>query len=318
MAKTRVLIVEDSLTVRGRLQEALSADPDLEVIGEAEDGKRAIELCMRLRPEVVTLDMMLPVLSGLEVTEYLMAYCPTQILIISSSVNRGELFKTYETLAAGAVEILEKPRGDTFDDEWERRIVAMVKLVSRVKVITHPRLRLGPLGRVQPPAATRISRQPTEGPPKTPVAIGASTGGPGAVVEILRYLSFNFPLPILLVIHISELFGGALAEWLDTQSSIRVRYARDGDPLPCYGQPNVLVGDRLSPDWDGKGWCAGPLGGTARRRDDTGTGRGDLRGLWDATRGHPAGCGDLRAPASQNRTHARRDRWQGAFARRFA
>ena len=106
-----MLVVEDSLTVRGRLAEMLAADPEIEVVGEAGDGKTAIELCETLRPDVVTMDMMLPVMSGLAATEYIMAHCPTPILIVSSSTNRGELFKTYEALAAGAVDVLEKPLG---------------------------------------------------------------------------------------------------------------------------------------------------------------------------------------------------------------
>src|SRR5437899_360930 len=146
MAKTRVLVVDDSLTARKHLVEILSADPELEVAGEAEDGKRAIELCRALRPDVVTLDMMLPVMSGLAVTEYVMAYCPTPILIVSSSTNRGELYKTYDALAAGAVDVFEKPSGRGPDGAWERGLVASVKIVSRIRVITHIRGRLEPVG----------------------------------------------------------------------------------------------------------------------------------------------------------------------------
>ena len=73
------------------------------------DGQRAIELCQSLRPDVMTLDMMMPLMTGVAVTEYVMAYCPTPILIVSASTNRGELFKTYEALAAGALDVLEKP-----------------------------------------------------------------------------------------------------------------------------------------------------------------------------------------------------------------
>ena len=124
-------MVEDSPTVRGRLREVLAADPDIELVGEADDGKRAIELCESLRPDVVTMDMMLPVMSGLAATEYIMAHCPTPILIVSASTNRGELFKTYEALAAGAVDVLEKPTGDEPDGVWERRLVSTVKLVAR-------------------------------------------------------------------------------------------------------------------------------------------------------------------------------------------
>src|SRR5580692_11712078 len=144
MAKTRVLVVDDSLSVRKRLVEVLGADPDLDVVGEADDGRTAIELCQSLRPDVVTLDMMLPVMTGLAATEYIMAHFPTPILIVSASTNRGELFKTYDALAAGAVDVLEKPAGDEVEDAWERRLVSTVKLVSRIKVITHLRAKLRP------------------------------------------------------------------------------------------------------------------------------------------------------------------------------
>src|SRR5438128_5361017 len=138
MPAIRVLVVEDSLTVRKRLVEVLAGDPELDVVGEAEDGKQAIELCQQLRPDVVTLDMMMPVMSGLAATEYIMAYCPTPILIVSASMNRGELFRTYEALAAGAVDVLDKSQAGE-DEEWERKLVSAVRTVSRIKVITHPR-----------------------------------------------------------------------------------------------------------------------------------------------------------------------------------
>jgi two-component system, chemotaxis family, protein-glutamate methylesterase/glutaminase len=227
--RIRVLVVEDSLTVRKHLCEVLGAAPELQVIAEAEDGKRAIELCRDLRPDVVTLDMMLPLMSGLAATEYIMAHCPTPILIVSSSINRGELFRTYDALAAGAVDVLEKPRGDDTDGEWERRFVAAVKLVSRIRVITHPRARLGAFG-----WTPSTAQQP---PPQSPrpgarvVALGASTGGPGALLEILRAIPSRFPLPILIVLHIGDLFATAFADWLDGQSSHEVTFARDREPL---------------------------------------------------------------------------------------
>src|SRR4030095_5415427 len=118
------------------------ADPEIEVVGEAADGKQGVELCLKLRPDVMTVDMMMPSMSGLAVTEYLMAYCPTPILIVSASLNRGEVFKTFEALAAGAVDVLEKPAGDEPNDGGEGRLVAWVKVVARIKVITHPRARL--------------------------------------------------------------------------------------------------------------------------------------------------------------------------------
>jgi two-component system chemotaxis response regulator CheB len=238
MAPIRVLVVEDSVTIRRRLVEVLSADPALEVIAEADNGKRAIELCQALRPDVITLDMILPVMTGLAATEYIMAYCPTPILIVSSSFNRGELFRTYEALAAGALDILEKPAGDGLDADWERRLVAAVKTVSRVRVITHPRMKLtGHAGR----AAHASGACEWSGPADRVVAIGASTGGPKAVLELLRGLPAHFPLPILIVIHIGRGFATGLAEWLDHESALRVACAVDGEPLPEVGEGRVIL-----------------------------------------------------------------------------
>jgi len=229
MAKTRVLVVEDSLTVRKRLLEILSADPEIELVGEAADGKRAIELCQEHRPDVITMDMMLPVMSGLAATEFIMAYCPTPILVVSSSINRGELFKTYDALAAGAVDVLEKMAGTEPDGVWERRFVSTVKLVARIRVITHPRARLCGLGRPAPGPVPRPADSWRPGREFELVAIGASTGGPAAIVEVLRNVPSGFRLPILFVLHINEPFGTAFADWLDGQTARRVAYAKDGD-----------------------------------------------------------------------------------------
>src|SRR5258708_25286448 len=217
MEKKGVLVVDDWLTARKHLIEVLSADPELEVAGEAEDGKRAIELCRALRPDVITLDMMLPVMSGVAVTEYVMAYCPTPILVVSASTNRGELYKTYDALAAGAVDVFEKPSGNDPDGVWERGLVASVKIVSRIRVITHIRGRLG-----QSPTPSASFATSNGSGQKNIIAIGGSTGGPAAIVDILLVLSAAFPIPILIVIHISEPFSAAFAEWLHGLSALRV------------------------------------------------------------------------------------------------
>jgi two-component system chemotaxis response regulator CheB len=238
MKRLRILVVEDSLTIRRRFCEILAADPELEVVGEAEDGKRAIELCEALRPDVMTLDMVLPVMSGLTATEYIMAYRPTPILIVSASTNRGELFKTYDALAAGALDVLEKPGVDDVDAAWERRFVAAVKLIARIKVITHPRARLDATRR----SAAAIEDSATASPPRrgtdhSPserygvVAFGASTGGPAAIVKVLRGLPKGLRVPVLFVLHIDEPFGAAFAEWLEHQTPHRVAYAREGEHL---------------------------------------------------------------------------------------
>ncbi len=105
-----------------------------------------------------------------------------------------------------------------------------MKLVSRIRVITHPRARLGALGRPMPLPTPAIPATISARHAPTVVAIGASTGGPGAIVEILRALPAEFRLPILLVLHINEPFGAAFADWLDGQTTRRVAYAQDGEP----------------------------------------------------------------------------------------
>lgn len=231
MAKIRLLVIEDSATVRKRLCEVLAADPEIEVVGEAADGKRAIELCCALRPDAVTMDMMLPVMSGLAATEYIMAHCPTPILIVSASTNRGELFRTYEALAAGALDVLEKPLGDERDGDWERRLISMVKLISRIRVITHPRARLGAYGRPQAASVPPARLSTAADSRYRAVAIGTSTGGPAAIVQVLGALPREFTLPVLLVLHIGEPFGTAFADWLDGQIGRPAAYARDGEPV---------------------------------------------------------------------------------------
>src|SRR5688572_24851920 len=188
MAKLRVLVVEDSITIRKRLVEVLDQTSHFEVVGEAEDGRQAIERCLSLRPDAVTMDMMLPVMTGLAATEYIMAHCPTPILVVSASFNRGEVFKTYDALAAGAVEVIEKPTGHEAPGVWEREFLSTLKIVSRVRVITHPRARLNGAGREPrvPSERAPYPAAPTEPRSISLVALGASTGGPNALVEVLR------------------------------------------------------------------------------------------------------------------------------------
>ncbi|MGA2201930.1 MAG: chemotaxis-specific protein-glutamate methyltransferase CheB [Terriglobales bacterium] len=241
MSRIRVLVAEDSMTVRKRFVEMLATDREIEVVGEAADGKSCIELCRQLRPDVITLDMVMPVMSGLDATEYIMAYCPTPILIVSASCNRGDLFKTYAALGAGAVDVLEKPHSEEEADLWAQTFIPRVKLVSHIGAITHLRGRLSRGSRDRPRTTLLAPRPGIEPNDFRLVAIGTSTGGPAAIVEILHNLPSDFPLPILLVIHISEALGGFLAEWLDSQSPLRVSYAKDGELLPEVGHGRVIM-----------------------------------------------------------------------------
>jgi two-component system chemotaxis response regulator CheB len=184
--------------------------------------------------------MMMPVMTGLAATEYIMAYCPTPILVVSSSFNRGELFKTYDALAAGALDVLEKPLGDDTDPAWEQRLVATVRMIARIKVITHPRGRLAHLSNGGRTARVEI----VDGSGRADcelVALGASTGGPGAIVRILSQLPAKFPLPLIVVIHIGSSFSAGFVDWLGGLSLFPVAFARDGERLPERGTCRVLL-----------------------------------------------------------------------------
>ncbi|HEX4517900.1 MAG TPA: response regulator, partial [Polyangiaceae bacterium] len=232
----RVLVVEDSVTIRKRIVEILAGAPDVEVIGECGDGATAIAMCDELRPDVITLDMMLPTMTGLAATEWIMAHRPTPILIVSASTNRGELFRTYEALAAGAVDVLEKPLGNELDGAWEDKLVRTVKLVSRIRVITHVR---GKLARA--PTSVDSSRSITR---FRAVVVGVSTGGPAALQTFLGGLGAQFPLPVVIVMHIAAPFSAAFADWLDGLSPLRVAFANHGMPLPA---PRPGAGVILAP-----------------------------------------------------------------------
>jgi two-component system chemotaxis response regulator CheB len=228
MSKIRVLLIEDSITVRKRFVEVIERDPSFEVVGEAANGEKGIELCMALRPDVVTMDLMLPGTNGLVATEYIMAHCPTPILIVSASSNRGEVFKTYDALAAGAVEVFEKPSGAEESDAWERGFLSTLRVVSRVRVITRPRTRLVgvPRSHSADPAPSPTNRAEFD-----LAVIGASTGGPVALVELFKALPRNYALPTLVVMHIGAPFAPAFADWFRSQIGRGTSYAVDGEPI---------------------------------------------------------------------------------------
>lgn len=227
--RIRILVVDDSLTVRKHLVELLARTSDFEVVGETSDGQIAIDMCTALKPDVVSLDLELPTKNGLAVTEHIMAYQPTPILIVSASFNRGAVLATYDALAAGAVDVLDKSAAS--DPDWDQTYLSAVRMVSRIKVITHPRTRLGPIG--QPRTITKRGIS-SAGPQTRPdvVAIGASTGGPSAISHVLRGIPrAEVAVPILVVMHIDAAFAPSFALWLGTQTGHDVELAVDGVPL---------------------------------------------------------------------------------------
>jgi two-component system chemotaxis response regulator CheB len=224
--RVRVLVVDDSPTARLLLVSILRADAQIEVIGQAADGVEAVELVKRLHPDIVTMDVQMPRLDGFAATKRIMVEAPTPILITTGLDHRA-LSVSLEAVRAGALAVHAKP-GDPgapgFDDE-ARDLVRQVKAMSRVKVVRH--LHLDAVPGATAPSNVAVLR---DGPIEV-VAIATSTGGPAALHRILSALPAEFPVPILVVQHISRGFTVGFADWLDQASKLRVRLAEEGEAL---------------------------------------------------------------------------------------
>jgi two-component system chemotaxis response regulator CheB len=203
----------------------LGADPQIEVVGTAADGREAVARVRELNPDVVTMDVEMPVLDGIGAVREIMASCPTPVLMFSSLTHAGAQ-ATFDALEAGALDFLPKRLEDIAQDMAE----AGRLLCARLRLLARRRSTAAGL------AASRdgIPRgRPDRAPPSgyQVVAIGASTGGPVAVRQVLESLPASFPLPILLVLHMPASFTAAFATRLDQCCAITVREAADGDVL---------------------------------------------------------------------------------------
>ncbi len=242
----RVLVAEDSSTARALLVEILSSAPDgLTVVGEARNGLEAIEMTKRLRPDVVTMDIRMPLLDGLEATRRILRDVPTPVVVVSGS-DVLEVETSLEALRAGALAVLEKPAGPgaTGFEERRRSLLDTVRAMAGVKVIRRfPDRSASPTAAPAPaslePGRARAGRGRSER--VLAVAIACSTGGPAALQAILTRLPSDFPAPVLAVQHIAGGFVGGLATWLGGGSRVRVKVAEADEPLA----PGVVY---LAPD----------------------------------------------------------------------
>ncbi len=225
--RMRVVIVDDSLVAREMLSHILASDPGIEVVGQAKDGQEGADMVVRLKPDLVTMDIHMPRMDGLQAIEHIMAYTPVPILVVSSSVHGAGTGLAFDAMALGALEVMKKPEPADWQDmeRTGRDIIRKVKMLSRVKVITHIAGRKrGPAGPVAPGTAPPSAGRKGY----SLIAIGSSTGGPSALMTVLCGLPKEFPLPILIAQHISEGFIPGLVDWLGGGCAIDVRAAADG------------------------------------------------------------------------------------------
>jgi two-component system chemotaxis response regulator CheB len=179
---------------------------------------------------VITLDLAMPEVDGLEATEAIMAHTPTPILIVTEPVGPGERLQPCDALAAGAVDAIERRDADP---GWPDRLIAAVRMVARITVLVHPRGRRAWLGE-SPRRARSTTRVPPLAQPPALVALGASTGGPRALAQILSALPASYPVPIVIVMHTDASYAEGFAAWLGGQVQREIRLARPG-PTPAGG-----------------------------------------------------------------------------------
>lgn len=243
MGKLRVVIADDSSLARGLLRDFLEGEDDIEIVGEAANGRQAVELARELKPNLITMDLEMPVMSGLDAIGEIMTSKAVPILVVSSV---ADAHNALEAIGRGALEVVGKP---DYTPEQAADFVAKVRMLAGVSVITRmrPRPALLPLAPVLPggvPSAGDFSASaPTFSAaplflPDSPFshytrifAIASSTGGPQALAQILPALPANFPCPVVIAQHISDGFAGGMADWLGSLCRVPVRLVAEGDLL---------------------------------------------------------------------------------------
>ncbi len=245
MKKAKVLVVDDAMLIRRMVTDVLAADPSIEVVGEAANGRIALQKIPQLAPELVTLDVEMPEMDGIQTLKEIRKLYPRLPVIMFSALTERGAADTLEALHHGASDYVTKPASSAGKAGAQQRILE--DLVPKIKSLC----RVG-----APPAAAGARRDATGagaarpfalravGPAITAdaVAIGVSTGGPAALAEVLSRLPTNFPAPILLVQHMPQMFTRFLAERLNGQTPLEVREAADGEPV-APGVVYVAPGD---------------------------------------------------------------------------
>ncbi len=228
----KALVVDDSPVIREFLVHVMSSDPQIEVAGTAANGEEAVKATIRLKPDVITMDVNMPEMDGFEATRKIMESCPTPIVIVSGSTSVKETATAFKAVEVGALAVVARPPGADHP-EYEAAVselITTVKLMAEVRVVKRwPKHRKTSVTAVPKPQSDDLQREIKI------VAIGTSTGGPQALLAILSGLSRDFPIPLLIVQHMAPGFMDGFIEWLSQSSGPLLHLAKDGEhPQPGH------------------------------------------------------------------------------------
>jgi two-component system chemotaxis response regulator CheB len=231
--KNKVVLVEDSPVALEILQRLLDSSPDVAIVGTARNGKEALDVITKTKPDVICTDLMMENMDGLELTQRVMAQDPRPILVISNFVQKQDVDNIFRLLEAGAVDVFPKPStGSPTDYEHLRAaLVTKIKVLSAMKVTakqkspflnsSNPSVNYESVKNI--PLMSNVTSR------LQAIAIGASTGSLQTIQQILQQLPMNFPLPILCTLHVSEGMLPGLVSWLSCECALRVKIAQPGE-----------------------------------------------------------------------------------------
>jgi two-component system chemotaxis response regulator CheB len=228
-SKLRALVVDDSVVIRRLVTHALSEDPEIEVVGSAPDGKVALARIPQLNPHVVTLDIEMPTMDGLETLRYIRRQFPHLVVIMFSTLTERGAAITMEALSLGAQDYVTKASNTgSLDRSLENLRGDLIPKIKQFFQFTRRNPELA--SAINPP---RTTIKPPSGPRPRPqiVVIGVSTGGPTALATVVPNIPGDFPLPVLIVQHMPPMFTRLLAERLQTQTKLRVSEAAEGSKI---------------------------------------------------------------------------------------
>ncbi|MBN2383309.1 chemotaxis-specific protein-glutamate methyltransferase CheB [bacterium] len=223
----KILIVDDSPISRDILEAIIKSDSGLTIVGFAENGRESIGAVERLKPDIVTMDLNMPIMNGFEAIENIMAFTPTPILVVTTLEINQDPRLAFDALAVGALDIINRPSlpetGDVLEDDICREFINKLKLLAHVKVITHIKGKRFQRRTPDIASSKEVSQKI--------VVIASSTGGPKALKVIISSLPSDFSAAVVVVQHMSDGFIPGLVQWLKSSALVDVKQAEEGDRL---------------------------------------------------------------------------------------